>query len=184
MRKRFIARGANEGVKLCNLSFRCIETAVQRTDCRWSSECNVQSLPPLDRPTCPTLLFRPCCRRMDLCGVQSTGENEDPAAAAEPTDLRLGERKSGGGRGGSYHGRHGRVERVLTGAGAKDIEHRFDRCGAIGVRRRRGKDCAEAVFVDWQKIQRARNLIAGRNNMPGKQKPGLVAVDGPYHWHA
>jgi hypothetical protein len=35
-------------VKLCILSFRCIETAVQRADWRWRSECNWQSLPPSD----------------------------------------------------------------------------------------------------------------------------------------
>ena len=74
--------------------------------------------------------------------------------AVEPSDLRFGQRKSGDGRDGSNHGRHGRIECVLAGLGVKNIEHFFD-CGAAGrMRGRRGGDRAEALFVDRQKIQR------------------------------
>jgi hypothetical protein len=91
---------------------------------------------------------------MDPSSGKRTGDNEGSTAETKPTDLRLGQHKSGGGRSGSDHSRHGRVECVLAGAGVKDIEHRFDCCGASGVRGRSGNDRTQALIVDRQKIQR------------------------------
>ena len=122
--------------------------------------------------------------RIDPCGIQSTDDNQYPAMATEPRELRSGKRKPSGGRGGSDHSCHGRVECVLAGVRTKNVEHRFGGGGASSVRGRGGEDCAQAVFVDRQEIQRVRNLIAGRNDMPGEKKPGLAAADRPGRRHA
>ena len=92
-------------------------------------------------------------RRVNPCSIQGTDDNQCPAMATEPRELRSGQRKPGGGRGGSDHGCHGRGESVLAGGRTKNVEHRFGGGGASSVRGRGGEDCAQAVFVDREKIQ-------------------------------
>jgi len=45
---QYVCQGHTPGVKLRILSFRCIETAIQRADWRRISECKVQSLTALN----------------------------------------------------------------------------------------------------------------------------------------